>query len=63
MVPKQLAAFQRIELEPGQRARIAMRVDARALSYWSTAKHGWVFAEGERPIYIGSSSRDIRLHR
>jgi beta-glucosidase len=63
MVPKQLAAFQRVDLNPGQLAHITLRVTARALSYWSIATHAWAVAEGDRPIYIASSSRDIRLHQ
>jgi beta-glucosidase len=60
--PKSLAGFERIELAPGQGRRIAIHIDARALSYWSTDRHAWVMPEGSREIYVGSSSRDIRLH-
>jgi len=60
--PKSLANFLRIELAPGQSRQVAIHIDARALSYWSTASHDWVVAEGSRKIYVGSSSRDIRLH-
>ena len=59
--PKSLAGFQRIELAPGQSRQAAIHIDARALSYWSTATHDWVMPEGSREIYVGSSSRDIRL--
>jgi beta-glucosidase len=61
MALKALVAFRRIELDPGQSQRVAMHVDTRGLSYWSTDKHEWVVAEGSRPVYVGSSSRDIRL--
>ena len=59
--PKSLAGFERIDLAPGQSKQVAIQIDARALSYWSTARHDWVMAEGSRPIYVGSSSRDFRL--
>jgi beta-glucosidase len=59
--PKSLAGFQRVELEPGKSASVTIRVDARGLSYWSTDKHDWVVLSGSRPVYVGASSRDIRL--
>jgi beta-glucosidase len=61
MAKASLAGFQRIVLDSGQSSRVTIRVDRRALSYWSTDKHDWVFAGGNRPIYVGSGSRDIRL--
>jgi hypothetical protein len=38
-----------------------IRVDPPELSYWSVETHNWVVADEDRPIFIGSSSRDIRL--
>jgi beta-glucosidase len=61
MVPEQLAAFERVDLNPGQSKRITLGLGKRALSYWSVAEHAWAVAGGQRTIYIGSSSRDIRL--
>jgi beta-glucosidase len=59
--PKSLAGFVRIDLAPGQSRRVAIHIGARALSYWSTVTHDWAMAEGSREVYVGSSSRDIRL--
>lgn len=61
VAPRALVAFRRVELEPAQRQRVTMHVDARGLSYWSVDKHGWMVADGDRAVYVGSSSRDIRL--
>jgi beta-glucosidase len=61
MASKSLAGFQRVELEPNGSSRVTIHIDGRGLSYWSIDRHDWVAPPGRRPIYVGSSSRDIRL--
>lgn len=61
MPPRSLAAFQRVELNAGASCTVTLRIDKRALSYWSSERHDWMPAGGARPIYVGASSRDIRL--
>ncbi|MGW2840962.1 beta-glucosidase [Streptomyces sp. NPDC001493] len=56
-----LAAFDRIDLAPGASRRITLKATARQLSYWDTARSHWVRTTGRRNIYVGASSRDIRL--
>jgi beta-glucosidase len=58
---RKLVGFTRVELKPGQAARIKVRIDERELSYWSVWQRGWAVASGKRPLYVGASSRDIRL--
>ena len=59
--PKQLAGFARVTLEPGERRRVAVVVTRRSVSYWDTATARWITPRGDVPVYVGSSSRDIRL--
>jgi len=59
--PQQLKGFQKITLDPGQTGHVHLVLDQRAFSYWDVTNHNWQIAPGTYQIYVGSSSRDIRL--
>lgn len=59
--PRTLAAFTRVNLSPGEARRITLRLDERALSYWSVAESRWAQSQRSREIFVGSSSRDLPL--
>ena len=59
---RKLVQFDRMTLWPGGQRRLTLHVDARELSYWSTAQQRWIRGTGRRDVYVGSSSRDIREH-
>jgi beta-glucosidase len=59
--PLQLKGFQKVALDPGQTAHVQFTVDARAVSYWDIATHAWTILPGTIHVFVGSSSRDIRL--
>ena len=40
---------------------VSVHVAARQLSYWDTGGGAWKLLTGRRPVYVGASSRDIRL--
>ena len=61
MEPKKLVGFTRISLQPGEEQTVTIHVGQRERSFWSTATHAWVVAPDPRPVYVGSSSRDVRL--
>ena len=58
---KELKAFRKIELLPGQQQAVRFQLDDRALSFYDTATHRWVAEPGDFDVLVGSSSRDIRL--
>ena len=58
---RSLAQFTRIGLAPGQAQDVRLHVEPRQLAYWSTARQSWVVATGVRQVFVGASSRDIRL--
>lgn len=57
--PRQLKAFDSVDLAPGQSVRVTLPLDRRDLSYWSTAADGWRIAPGCYTLEVGRSSRDI----
>jgi beta-glucosidase len=59
--PRQLAGFAKVTLDPGERERVTVTLDRRALAYFDTGRNTWVTPGGRVPIEVGSSSRDIRL--
>lgn len=59
--PKQLRGFDKLLLAPGQRARATFDLARRDISYWDSAAQAWVVPRGVFRVYVGSSSRDIRL--
>ncbi len=61
MPPKALAGFTRVELAAGKADRVRVHVPDRQLAYWSVEERNWIKPAGPRPIYVGASSRDIRL--
>ncbi len=56
-----LAGFDRIALGPGESRTVSWHLPLRRFQYWSTASGTWMTATGLRTVYVGSSSRDLRL--
>ena len=61
MASQSLAAFARVTLAPGEVHTLTLHIDPRAWSYWSVSTNNWAIAPGRRSVFVGSSSRDIRL--
>jgi beta-glucosidase len=58
---KELKGFQRVMLNPGESRNVSFTLDKSAMSFFSTAKDDWVAEPGAFEVWIGASSRDIRL--
>ena len=52
---RQLAAFGRVTLQPGQSTVVSMHVPLRQLQYWSSAQQQWITAAGTRTVYAGDA--------
>jgi len=58
---RELAAFARVPVEPGEVKRVRIAVDPERLSYYHDALHQWVTEQGEYEVLVGASSADIKL--
>lgn len=57
---QQLAGFEKVELESGASALIAVEVDPRAFRTWDVASGRWMLQPGRYEVRIAASSRDVR---
>lgn len=56
-----LVQFDRVTVSAGQSKSIMLHVPLRQLQYWATTNDRWETATGGRTVYVGASSRDLRL--
>ena len=47
---KELRAFDKIELAPGEKKTVVFELDARAFAYWNTELHDWFVESGDYEI-------------
>jgi beta-glucosidase len=63
--PRRLAGWQKVFLQPGERRRVTVEVDANdsshPMSYWDVNSHSWLAAPGDYVVYLGNSSSQASL--
>jgi beta-glucosidase len=59
--PRQLMGFDKVDLKPGQSARVTFPLTGHDLSYWDDAANGWVVPDGTFQVYVGDSSAPANL--
>jgi beta-glucosidase len=59
--PRQLRGFKKINLVAGANGTVTFNIRRRDLSYWNVAAQKWATPTGTFNIFVGASSRDIRL--
>jgi beta-glucosidase len=57
---KELAAFEKVSLEPDETKHITVPLDKYAVGYYDPAKSAWIAEEGSFKVLIGASATDIR---
>ena len=60
---KELKAFQRVTLAPGETKTVSLSVPANSLMYWSTKDQTWANDPCRMELLVGASATDIRLGR
>lgn len=59
--PKQLRGFAKLKLAAGATGTATFKLRRRDLSVWDEAARKWSVPTGEFGVFVGSSSRDVRL--
>lgn len=58
---KELKAFRRITLKPGERKRVAVTLEKEAFAFYDEAKAAWVVEPGAFELRVGGASDDLPL--
>ena len=58
---KELKAFRRIVLKPGQSQTVSFTLDKAAMAFYDPSRKDWVAEPGVFEVLAGASSRDIRM--
>ena len=58
---KELKAFQKVELAPGESRMVHLRLEHGDFAYWNAAIHAWHCEAGEYWLMVGTSAADTPL--
>lgn len=59
--PNVLRGFEAVQLEAGEQRTVSLPLSRYDLSVWDVEKQGWARMEGSVGVWVGGSSRDVRL--
>jgi beta-glucosidase len=57
---KQLRAFERVSLEPGETTTVRLALRTADLAHWDVTREKWVVEASDYDVLVGSSAADIR---
>jgi beta-glucosidase len=57
--PKELKAYAKVTLDPGEQTRVTLILDERAFAYWDPERPGWRVDPGTYELHVGRSSVDV----
>ena len=58
--PKELKAFRKVFLQPGETKTVTLDLDKRSFAFFDEKANDWKVEPGTFELLISSSSRDIR---
>lgn len=61
MAPRQLRAFQKVMLQPGERQTLKFKLNPRAFAWFSPDASDWETTPGRYRLHVGTSSRNLPL--
>ena len=56
---RELRAFEKVALEPGESRQVELRMDRRAFAYWDIEQGGWVVAAGEYTVQVCADASTV----
>jgi len=56
---RELRAFEKVSVEPGETRRIELRLERRAFAYWDIEQHDWVVPAGEYAVQVCSDASTV----
>ena len=59
---RQLKAFERVELAPGETRHVTLTLNARAFAFYDTSAKKWTIDPGKFTLHVGDSVADTPLH-
>jgi beta-glucosidase len=60
---KELKAFQRVVLKPGEKKTVSLQLKAGDLNYWDETRKQFVFEKDKIELMLGNSSADIKFFK
>ncbi|GLQ91246.1 beta-glucosidase [Dyella acidisoli] len=58
---RELKAFRKVRLKPGQTQHVTLQLDRRAFAYYDVSRHDWQVDPGLFKVYVGDASNSISL--
>jgi beta-glucosidase len=58
---KELKAFAKVALQPGEGQTVRFELDRCAFAYYDASTHGWAVNTGEFDLFVGGSCQDLPL--
>lgn len=58
---KELKAFEKIYLKPGEKKQVTLNLSTEAFQYFNDVTNNWITEKGSYNILVGGSSKDIKL--